>query len=309
MNDRGVLLLAHGTVDDLSRMREYLQDIAGGRVPSPQLVEEMTRRYAEVGGSPLTRITLEQAVALEQELARRGRPRRVYVGMRHWQPRIREAVARMASDGVRRAVGIVMSPHGARVSVERYRQLLNEALAATPDAPEVRLVERWWRQRGLDEAFAERMLEALRRRGASAADVHVLFTAHSLPVRAGGSADAYEADLREHAAALAARMQLRSWSFAFQSAGATPEPWLSPSLHDELARLAAAGVRRVLVVPIGFVCDHMEVLYDLDVEARRRADELGMELWRIESLNTAARFIGVLADVVEAAEQKGAPPE
>lgn len=305
MNDQAVLLMAYGTVDDLSRMGEYLQDVAEGRAPSPELVAEMTRRYARVGGSPLTRITLEQAIAVERELARRGRPRRVYVGMRHWAPRIREAVERMTADGVRRAVGLVMAPHYSSLSVERYRRRLAEALAAVPGALEVRLIERWWRAPRLQEAVVERVNEALVRRKVAPSDVYVVFTAHSLPARVREAGDPYESEVREHAAMLAGRLGLSRWSFAFQSAGATREPWLGPSLIEELRRIAAAGERRVLVVPIGFVCDHMEVLYDLDVEAWEFVAGLGLELWRTESLNTNPTFIAALADVVETAEALG----
>jgi len=302
MSDRAVLMMAHGTVDDLSRMAEYLQDVAEGRPPSAELVAEMRRRYEQVGGSPLTRITFDQAAALEAELRRRGRPRRVYVGMRHWEPRIRTAVERMAADGVRQAVGLVMAPHYSSFSIARYRRRLAEALGAAPGAPEVRLVERWWSEPGLQRAIAARVTEALACHGIGAESVHVIFTAHSLPARVREAGNPYEAEVREHADQLAERLRLPHWSFAFQSAGATPEPWLGPSLDEELARIAAAGAHRTLVVPIGFVSDHMEVLYDLDIEARQRAAELGIELWRVESLNVSAEFIGALADVVERAE-------
>lgn len=303
MRDRAVLLMAYGTVDQLCHMQEYLQDIAGGRPPTQELLVEMTRRYELVGGSPLTRITLQQAAALEHELQRRGKSRRVYVGMRHWEPRIRSTVARMAADGIRQAVGIVMAPHYSSFSIGRYRQRLVEALDTIPGAPDVRLVERWWREPQLQQAIQERICEALPRRGARCDSVHVVFTAHSLPVRARELGDPYETEVRAHAALLAESLNLLRWSFAFQSAGTRGEAWLGPSLDEELARLAAGDVRHVLVAPIGFVCDHVEVLYDLDVEACRFASELGLDLWRTESLNLSAALIAALADVVEAAEE------
>ncbi len=166
----------------------------------------------------------------------------------------------------------------------------------------MRLIERWWRTPRLHEAIAERVNEALARRGVAPSDVHVVFTAHSLPARVREAGDPYESEVRKHAALLAGRLGLPRWSFAFQSAGATREPWLGPSLIEKLRRIAAAGGRRVLVAPIGFVCDHMEVLYDLDIEARERAADLGLELWRTESLNVNPTFIAALADVVESAE-------
>ncbi len=294
-----ILMAAYGTVERLDRVAEFLRDVAGGREPSPDLVAEMRRRYEAIGGSPLIRITMAQAAALEAELARRGRPRAVVVGMRHSAPRLADAVRRIAADGHRAMTVLVMAPHYSALSIGRYRECVQEALSGLADPPAARWIERWWHQPRLAEAFEVRIWAALAAHGWVPDDVRVVFTAHSLPVRIREMGDPYEEEVRAHARALAQRLRLPDWALAFQSAGASGEPWLGPDLGEALAATAAEGRRRVLVAPIGFACDHLEILFDLDIEMRRRAGELGLEFARTESLNVSAPFIAALADAVE----------
>jgi len=294
--------MAYGTVSSLDDMPAYLLDIREGRPPSPDLVREMRRRYEAIGGSPLLRLAEAQARALEAELARRGRAAPVYLGMRHWSPRIRDAVAAMKAAGVTEAVAVVLAPHYSSLSIGRYRKRLDEALAETDASIRFRVVETWWDQPRLFEAFEGRIRAALARwDGAPPARTRVLFSAHSLPARIKAMGDPYEDQLLAHAKALADRLGLADWMFVFQSAGASPEPWLGPAIEDEIPRLAAEGYRRLLVVPTGFVCDHVEILYDLDLEAKALAADHGIELARTESMNTFPPFIAALADAVGAA--------
>ncbi|MBM4155374.1 MAG: ferrochelatase [Lentisphaerae bacterium] len=302
MTRPAILLMAYGTVSSLDDMPAYLLDIREGRPPSPDLVREMRRRYEAIGGSPLLRLAEAQARALEAELARRGRAAPVYLGMRHWSPRIRDAVAAMKAAGVTEAVAVVLAPHYSSLSIGRYRKRLDEALAETDASIRFRVVETWWDQPRLFEAFEGRIRAALARwDGAPPARTRVLFSAHSLPARIKAMGDPYEDQLLAHAKALADRLGLADWMFVFQSAGASPEPWLGPAIEDEIPRLAAEGYRRLLVVPTGFVCDHVEILYDLDLEAKALAADHGIELARTESMNTFPPFIAALADAVGAA--------
>jgi ferrochelatase len=272
-------------------MPEYLTAVRGGRPPSPALVEEMRHNYAAIGGrSPLTDITHAQAQALEGALA--GPP--VFVGMRNWRPFIADALAEAERAGVVELVVVPMAPQYSTLSVAKYRRAVETAL---PAGMHMRFVESWHAEPGLLEAFAERVRAAL---ADGAADA-VVFTAHSLPLRAVEQGDPYAEQVKETAAGVAARAGLARHELAWQSAGRTDEPWLAPSLEERLAELAQQGARRVLVAPVGFVCDHTEVLYDIDRQAQAYARERGLELRRTESLNTSATFIAALAAVVRRA--------
>jgi ferrochelatase len=283
----GVLLAAHGTPESLDQMPEYLAAVRGGRPPSPALVEEMRHNYAAIGGrSPLTDITRAQAAALQALLARP-----VLVGMRNWRPYIKDALAEAERAGLREVVVVPMAPQYSSLSVAKYRQA---AEAARPPGVALRFVESWHAEPALLDAFAERLRAAL---DAGPADA-VVFTAHSLPLRAIEQGDPYAEQVRETAQGVAARAGLPAYEQAWQSAGRTDEPWLAPSLEERLAALAGAGARRVLVAPIGFVCDHTEILYDVDRQAQDFARARGVELRRTESLNTSPTFIRALAAVV-----------
>jgi protoporphyrin/coproporphyrin ferrochelatase len=276
-----VVLMAYGSPTELSDIRAYLEDIRGGRPVSDEAVEELTERYRRIGGrSPLDEVTEAQRAALERELELP-----VFVGMKHWTPRIAEAADRAVSDGADTVVGIVLAPHYSKLSVEGYRDRLEEALA---DRANIRFVDSWHTHEPYVAVLADRV------RGT---DAHVVFTAHSLPARILHEGDPYRDQLLETSQLIAERASLDSWSFAFQSESRTREPWLGPSILDELDTLKARGVESVLVCPIGFVSDHLEILWDLDVEARERAAKLGLELERIESLNDDPAFIRGLAEL------------
>jgi ferrochelatase len=285
-----VVLMAYGSPSTPDDIRPYLEDVRGGRPVSDEAVAKLAERYRRIGGrSPLDDVTEAQRAALEREL---GVP--VFVGMKHWRPRIAEAVERALDGGATRLVGVVLAPHYSRMSVGEYRERLEAALGGR-DA-ELVLVESWHDDPAFVEVVAARVRDT---------DAWVVFTAHSLPERILADGDPYREQLLETSRLVADRAGLgERWSFAFQSASVTGEPWLGPDILEELERLQGDGVREVLVAPVGFVSDHLEILWDLDVEAREKAHELGLELARIESLNDDPRFISALAGVVERARQE-----
>ncbi len=277
-----VVLMAYGSPSELSDIRPYLEDIRGGRPVSDEAVEELTERYRRIGGrSPLDVVTEAQRAALERELELP-----VFVGMKHWRPRISEAADRAVSGGADTVVGIVLAPHYSKLSVEGYRERLEEGLSGRA---ELRFVESWHTHEPYIAVLADRV------RGT---DAHVVFTAHSLPARILDEGDPYRDQLLETSQLIAERAGLDSWSFAFQSESPTGEPWLGPDILDELDSLKARGVESVLACPVGFVSDHLEILWDLDLEARERAAELGLEFDRIRSLNDDPAFVRGLAELV-----------
>jgi ferrochelatase len=277
-----VILMAYGSPERIEDIRPYLEDIREGRPVSDDAVEELAERYRRIGGrSPLDEITERQRAALEREL---GMP--VHVGMKHWHPRIAEAVEAALEAGADRLVGVVLAPHYSALSIAGYRERLDAALGSRA---ELRFVESWHDHEPFLDVLADRV------RGT---DAHVVFTAHSLPQRILGLGDPYRDQLLKSSRLVAERAGIEQWSFAFQSASQTGEPWLGPDILDELDSLYGRGVRKVLVAPLGFVSDHLEILWDLDVLARERAAELGLELDRIESLNDDPAFVRALADLV-----------
>ena len=301
----GILLMAYGGPDSLDDIEPYLLDIRGGRPTSPELVEEIRERYALIGGrSPLLELTRQQAQALEAQLNCSGEARyRVYVGMRHWQPRIKETVADMVEDGIEQAVTLVMAPHYSRMSTGAYFARLDEALDDLGADIVFTRIESWHDHPGLIAALEEKTIEALARFERDGTDAlhKVIFSAHSLPTRILDWGDPYDAQLNETAGRVAERLDLPPdrWLFCYQSAGRSPEPWLGPQIEDVIVELAQAGEKRLLMAPIGFVCDHVEVLYDIDIESRGLAEAHGARLERSESLNASPTFIAALADMVK----------
>ena len=298
----GLLLMAYGSPQDVSQMEEYLLDVREGRKPSPELVEEISERYRKIGGkSPLFERTLEQSEALEKALNMRhadtGKNFRAFVGMRHWEPRIREAVQQMAVAGIKLTVALVMAPHNSLMSIGKYYQVLDEALNSQ-DIDFVR-IKGWHKHPGLLDAISEKMELGFQR--FKEGRPYVIFTAHSLPTKILEMGDTYDDQLNETASLLAKRFNLvdDKWQFYYQSAGASPIPWLGPQIEDVVAELAQKGEKDLLVVPIGFVCDHVEVLFDIDIEARQIAERNGSRLERTPSLNASPTFIAALADLVE----------
>jgi len=287
MAKNGVLLMAHGTPSSLDEMPEYLRLVRGGRPPSAELVHEMRENYGAIGGrSPLTDITEAQAAALRERL---GPEIPVAVGMRNWHPFIKDALERLASRGSTRVIGIPLAPQFSTLSVQKY---LDAATAALPAGVAFEAIESFHTHPGLLDAFAERV-----RAAAPKQDELVVFTAHSLPERVIAAGDRYADQVAETSAAVAARGGIATYEIAYQSAGRTPEPWIGPAL-GKLIDDRSATTRKFLIVPIGFVCDHTEILFDIDVQAAQTAREFSTTLRRTESLNTSPLFIDTLEDLV-----------
>jgi protoporphyrin/coproporphyrin ferrochelatase len=296
-NHTAVLLLAHGTPDVLDEIPEYLRNITGGRPLPDSVVEEIRHRYSLIGPSPLTTLTLEQGRMLSTELCLP-----VYVGMRNWKPYIADVLTKMREDGIERAVAICLAPQNSRTSVGLYRK----AVFAAADGIEIEFLEGWADHPLLADAFAERLRTVwipLSNEAGSA--VPVLFTAHSVPLRtvqvqsAGDTPDPYEVEAKRTAALVAERVGLAPdhWFFAFQSQGMSGGPWIGPTVEDTMTALRRDGVQKLVIQPVGFLCDHVEILYDIDIGFRQLATNLDIDLRRPESLNSSPLLIAALADL------------
>jgi len=288
-----VLLLAHGTADSLDDIPEFLRYVTGGRPVPTHVVDEVKHRYSLIGHSPMNEITARQGELLAREL---GLP--VYVGMRNWKPFIPDVVKAISADGIQRVVAICLAPQNSRTSVGLYR-IAVEGDSGTSFALD--FVESWHDHPLLAQAFAEKL-----RAGREAAcretnaRIPIIFTAHSVPQRTITEGDPYETQARETAALVArkAGLQEGDWTFAFQSQGMSGGAWLGPTVEDTILRLKTQGHAGVFVQPIGFLCDHVEVLYDIDIGFREFAGKNGMRLWRAESLNESPTLIAALAAIV-----------
>jgi len=294
----GVLLVAHGTPDSVEEIPEYLMRVTRGRPLPPEAVEEVRHRFAAIGGSPLTRLTLEQGRLLAEELRIP-----VYVGMRNWKPYIADVVAKMRSDGLTRAVVVCLAPQNSRTSVGLYRKAVFDAAVGTLA---LKFVEHWAEHRDLIAGFAARLIATRDELGLDAgAPVPVLFTAHSVPMRTvdpepgTDNPDPYADQARLTASLVAERAGLKTgeWWFAFQSQGMSGGPWLGPAVEDTLRQLREQGVTQLVIQPIGFLCDHVEILYDIDIGFRDYAAMLGMTIRRPESLNESRHLTLALADL------------
>jgi ferrochelatase len=307
----GVLLMTYGTPSNAEEMPAYLRSVRGGRAASAELLAEFLRRYELVGWSPLIRITREQAAALQRLLDDEEGPERylVEVGMLHSEPSIAGAVERLAGEGVQQVIGIVLSPQYSSIIMGRYNRTLEEAAAALGPDGRVSIAGAWHELPEFLEALAERTAQALAALPGGGREVPVLLTAHSLPKPVVDREPGYVVQLVDTAEAIAKRVGLdpERWQFAYQSAGHTPEEWLKPDLKELLPGLRAAGHRAVLVVPVQFLADHLEILYDLDVAARAEAEEAGIAFHRIELPNTQPAFIRALAEVVRREQSLHAP--
>ncbi len=299
----GVLLMAYGTPRHLDEVEAYFTHIRRGRRPSEEEVEELRERYRRIGGaSPLREITEAQARGLQAVLDRRAPGRfRVYLAMKHSPPFIADVAEAMLADGFRRLVALVLAPHESRMIVDEYLEYAEPALRPAADL-QLRVVRSWHLNPYYLQALERRIRGALAQYpDPNPGATEVLFTAHSLPERILEWDDPYPRTLHETAQALAQRVAVPRWRVCYQSAGKTPFPWLGPDVLDVLREVARAGGRQVLVVPVGFVSDHLEVLYDLDVEAAQVADELGLVFRRTESLNADPEFLEGLGEEVVAA--------
>ena len=310
MARQAVLLLAHGTPETVEQIPEYLRNVVSGR-PLPQaVIEEIQHRYALIGRSPLTEITLEQGRLVEAELAAAGQLVQVYVGMRNWRPYISDVVRQMRADGVEEVAVLCLAPQNSRTSVGLYRR----AVEAEAAGMRIDFTEGWARHPLLAEAFAERLRPLLTGLSAEVgAPVPVLFTAHSVPCRTiqtpaagegqprrwpGEGADPYAEEAKGTAAMVAALApEIPRWWFAFQSQGVSGGPWIGPTVEATLDAVAAEGVRTLILQPIGFLCDHVEILYDVDILFRGAAAKLGIRLERPQSLNASPTLAKAVADL------------
>lgn len=316
-----VLLLAHGTPDVLGEMAEYLSKVTGGRALPREVVEELQHRYAQIGlretrgaeAPPLTKWTMTQGHLLEQALG----GEKVYVGMRNWHPYVADVIAQMRTDGVTHIKAVCLAPQNSRTSVGLYRRAVLAAAAGI----EVEFVAGWAESPLLAEAFAEKLRPVWAEACAESGwRVPVLFTAHSVPCRTimtgeasvtgarpgtpvQSSPDPYPVEAKRTAQLVADRMAAvgfgdSDWFFAFQSQGIGGGPWIGPTVEDTLKAITAEGHAGVVMQPVGFLCDHVEILYDIDIAFRQTADELGLRLWRAESLNDSPLLVKALAEVV-----------
>lgn len=301
---QAILLLAHGTPDTLDEIPAYLRNVTSGRPLPPSVVEEITHRYSLIGRSPLTDITMQQASLLQQRI---GVP--VYVGMRNWKPYIATVVRQMREDGVSAIAAICLAPQNSRTSVGLYRRAV---FAEAGQNVTVDFTDQWADHPLLIQAFAERLHTKRQTLIAELGrPVPVVFTAHSVPLRtieADGSIapDPYADQARRTASLVAAQLApdgLRhsDWSFAFQSQGASGGPWIGPTVEDTLAELRNAGHTTALIQPIGFLCDHVEILYDIDIAFRNFGARIGLRVERTESLNDSPTLTAALAALSEAA--------
>jgi ferrochelatase len=290
MTGPAVILMAYGSPDRLADVPDYYADIRGGRPVRPELLDDLVARYRALGiddsgtPSPLNAITEETRAALEAAL---GLP--VLTGMRHWHPRIGAAVEEALERGHETLVGLVLAPHWSSLSIAKYLDLFERAVAGRADT---RFVREWGAEPGFVDLLAERV------RAAATPESHVVFTAHSLPARILDTGDTYPEALLQTSRLVADRAAIAGWSFAFQSESPTGEPWLGPDILDHLASLHGQGVEDVVVCPVGFVSDHLEIRWDIDVEAAERARALGMRLGRIAMPNADPEFVEMLATIV-----------
>ena len=295
-----VLLLAYGSPNRLDEVEAYFTDIRGGRRPSPEAIAELTDRYRQVGvPTPLLAVSSKLSRSLESRLnadAAGGERFRVHLGMKHWAPRIGAAVADIIDSGADQLVAIVLAPHYSRISSGGYRRQVEAALTAAPGLP-LDFVESWHDLPGYIEAVADNV-RLVRAEFRNPDHVVVVFTAHSLPARILDEGDPYQDQLLRTSQLVAQRAGIETWRFSYQSQSQTGEPWLGPDLLDTIDELAAEGRRRILVASIGFIADHLEILYDIDIEAAARATELGVELRRTPMLNADPRLVEALSTLV-----------
>jgi ferrochelatase len=298
----GVLVMAYGGPNTLDEVEPYLMDVRGYRSTSPEIIREVRERYREIGGrSPILEQTQAQAAALEAALNASEREFKAFVGMRHWHPFIQDALKEMQGQGIERAVGLVMAPHYSRMSIGAYYQKVEEANLPITFSR----IENWHLQSGYIRALASRVRGVLGRFPEEVrAEVPVIFTAHSLPEKILEWNDPYPVQLRQTVCAVMEELGPQPHEFAYQSAAISSLPWLGPDAGEVIDRLASQGRRHMLLCPIGFVCEHVEILYDIDIVYRNLAKTLDIHLERVEMLNTAPEMIAGLAGLVRAEARK-----
>jgi protoporphyrin/coproporphyrin ferrochelatase len=296
MNRIGLLVMAYGGPNTIDEVEPYLLDVRGYRPTSQEIIHEVRERYREIGGrSPILEQTREQAAALEAALNTDGQDFKAFVGMRHWHPYIKDTLAEMQAQGIEKAVGLVMAPHYSRMSIGAYYIKVEEANSPIAFSR----IEDWHLQPGYINALTDRVRDALKRFPEEVrADVPVIFTAHSLPEKILEWNDPYPTQLRETVSAVMEQLGSHPHEFAFQSAAISTIPWLGPDAGEVIERLVSEGKKHVLLCPIGFVCEHVEILYDIDIVYQKLARSLGVQLERIEMVHTALQMITGLAELI-----------
>lgn len=294
----GLLFMAYGSPRSLEEVAPYYTDIRGGRPPSPDALLHLQERYRSIGGrSPLEEVTRHQAAAVEARLRDGGTEVRSFVGMKHWHPIIAEIVAEIASAGIARLIGIVLAPHFSKMSIGGYEEQVLKARAQTKAGFEFVMIPHWYDDQKFIEFVAANLRDTIQG-WAMDGRTRVFFTAHSLPERILAAGDPYRDQLHESSKLIADAASVTDWEFAFQSASTTGEPWLGPDILDRMESFQAEGGSRAMIAPIGFTADHLEVLYDVDIECAAKARKLGLEMRRIPSPNDDPRFIDALAGIV-----------
>lgn len=298
----GVLIMAYGGPGSLDELPGYLADIRSGRPTTPEVLEEITHNYQQIGGkSPLPEFSQRQINAVAAKLD--PDQYRLYTGMRHWSPWIEEVVGQMLEDGITHAVSLVLAPHYSKLSVAKYQEKIADGLTMYHGHIQFEHVASYHDAPKLIQALANRVDIGLSEwPEAERDDVHVIFSAHSLPERIIKMGDPYDAQLHETAKLVAAKAGLPDarWSWSYQSAGRSPEPWLGPQLQEYLPVLAGEGIKNVISIPVGFVSDHVEILFDIDILAQGVASELGMRLVRPPALNDDPLYIDTLVELIQA---------
>jgi len=296
-----VLLMAYGTPNRIDEVEQYYINVRGGRMPTPEQVENLSARYRAVGGhTPLTTLTKSVTDQLQAQLdAEFPDQYQVYFGMKYWHPLIPDVVKQIHADGISKVIGLALAPHYSKISIGGYQKQVDRANEEFNTNIELTMINSWQEQPKFRNLIANRISEALAQFPADVRDqVTVLFSAHSLPQRVLAWGDPYPDELLGSAKGIAEMLELPDWRFTYQSQGETGEPWLWPDVLDTLAELAAEGKKYVLQVPFGFVCDHLEILYDIDIEGKHKANELGLQLERIRLLNDDPAFVDLLKTVV-----------
>ena len=305
----GVLVMAYGGPNSLDEIPGYLADIREGRPTTPAVLEEITNNYRQIGGkSPLFEFSSQQMACVAERLEEQYPDRfRFYLGMRHWSPWIEDVVGQMIDDGIQRAVSIVLAPHYSKLSIAKYHAKIADGLEMYRGDIDFSHVTDYHTAEGLIQALANRVQMGLERWPESEREkVHVVLSAHSLPVRIIKMGDPYDDQMQETARLVAARAGLPDarWSWSYQSAGRSPEPWLGPQLPEHITALAERGIRDIISIPVGFVSDHVEILYDIDIQGQAVAKELGVRLERPPALNDDPLFIGTLVEEIERAAKR-----
>jgi len=302
----GVLIMAYGGPNNLDEIPGYLSDIRNGRCTTPAILEEITHNYTLIGGkSPLLEFSTQQVEAVRAKLD--PDKFKVYMGMRHWSPWIEDVVGQMIDDGITRAIALVLAPHYSKLSVAKYHAKVADGLDMYRGHIDFEFIDSYHDAPLLIEAFANRVEDGLSRwPEAERDDVHVIFSAHSLPVRIIKMGDPYDTQLHETAQLIADKAGLpdSQWSWSYQSAGGSPEPWLGPQLEDYIPELAEQGIKNMISIAVGFVSDHVEILFDIDIQAQEAAQESGVRLERPPALNDDPLYIQTLVDLIEDRAQR-----